>query len=85
MPFNRRQVSMLTFIIEHENIGAGITNPSDGRFLVDNLVLVDAGVGRVVGRALPLDPTGQRYRYDPTTGEVSSMSRFQLHRLGGGS
>jgi len=39
--FNWREVSTLSVIIERENIGAGISNPMSGRFLVDNLVFTD--------------------------------------------
>jgi len=31
-------------------------------------------------RGEPVDPDGKPYRYDPSTGEVSSQSRFRLYR-----
>ncbi len=40
--FDWRRVSVFGLVIERNNFGAGITNPDTGRFLVDNLELVDS-------------------------------------------
>lgn len=39
--FDWRKVSLFSIIIERNNVGAGVHNPDTGRFLVDNLRLVD--------------------------------------------
>ena len=39
--FDWRGLSTFSIIVERMNVGAGSTNPDSGRFLIDNLVLVD--------------------------------------------
>ncbi|MCO6459339.1 MAG: hypothetical protein J5I93_28855 [Pirellulaceae bacterium] len=39
--FNWRELSTLSVIIERNNVGAGIANPTSGQFLLDNLRLLD--------------------------------------------
>jgi len=39
--FDWRQVSTFAIIVERVNVGAGIENPDAGKFLIDNLELVD--------------------------------------------
>ena len=41
--FDWRRVSVCAVIVERENVGDGIVNPDTGRFLMDNLKLIDAG------------------------------------------
>jgi len=41
-PFDWRRVSVLSFIVERKNVGAGVNNPITGEFLIDNLALTDS-------------------------------------------
>lgn len=39
--FDWRRVSLLTLLVERRNVAGGIENPDTGRFLVDNVALID--------------------------------------------
>ncbi len=41
-PFDWQRASVLSFIVERANVGAGVSNPTTGEFLIDNLAVVDA-------------------------------------------
>jgi hypothetical protein len=62
--FNWRQVSTFAIIVEHNNVGAGVHNPDSGRFLIDNLVLVDTDgnypdINQIQSSSGGLDPNYQ--------------------------
>ena len=55
--FDWHRVSLCSLIVERVNVGDGIINPDSGRFLVDNLQLIDAD-GAYPDVAAAADPTG---------------------------
>jgi hypothetical protein len=59
-PFDWRRVSVLSLIVERQNVGAGVTNPTTGAFLVDNIAVADRD-------GVYPDPAAA---YDPATGSI---------------
>jgi hypothetical protein len=59
-PFDWRRVSLMSLIVERQNVGAGVSNPTTGAFLVDNIAVADRD-------GVYPDPAAAR---DPATGGI---------------
>ncbi|HKY32173.1 MAG TPA: hypothetical protein VJV23_06530 [Candidatus Polarisedimenticolia bacterium] len=73
-----RHVHDLTIEVHLEDLRAAVASYRErhGRLPAGLEALASAGLVA----AVPLDPSGNPYRYDPATGAVSSATRFQLHQ-----